>query len=113
MFFVILLVAFIIIILLIAQLNRSKHKRLIVTTVVMIMVGVTCRGYYEIIFSYSYTNNINKGIFSTLVNQSYIFTIGSVLLVISIPCTLFCLLSKPKKISELDKPLEENDDLYG
>lgn len=113
MFFVILFLAFAFILLLISQHRRSKHKKLITITVIMIMTGMICWGCHEINFSYSYQPNINKGMSTTLINQNYIFITGLVLLALSIPCTLICLLSKPKKLDEMDRPLEENDDLYG
>lgn len=113
MFFVILFLAFAFILLLLSQHRRSKHKKLITITISMMMIGMICWGYHEVIFSYSYQPNINKGISTTLIYQNYVFIIGLVLLALSIPCTLICLLSKPKKLDEMDRPLEENDDLYG
>lgn len=113
MFIAILFLAFIFILLLIFQHRRSRHKKLISVTIVMIMTGMICWGYHELDFSYSYKTNMNKGVFGALINQEYVFTIGMCLLILSIPCTLFCLLSKPKPLREIDKPLEENDDLYG
>lgn len=79
----------------------------------MMMAGTICWGYHEIYFSAGYPTNMNKGVFEVFVNQDYAFSIGMILLALSIPCMLFCLLSKPKELREMDKPLEENDDLYG
>lgn len=111
MFMVVLFLAFLFIILLISQYSRSRHKKLITVTICMIMIGMICWRYLEITFAYSYNANENKGVVTALINQYYIFLVGMFLLVLSIPCTLFCLLSKPQEQSELDKLLEDQDDL--
>lgn len=112
MFFACLFLAFAIILLLLFKHNRSKHKKLITITIIMIMAGMICWGYHDIAFTVGYPSYVHHNtVVDALINQPIAWTLGMVLLVLSIPSTLFCLLSKPQKIEEIDKLLEDQDDL--
>lgn len=112
MFFVCLFLAFAVILTLFLKHGRSKYKKLITLTVFMIMVGMTCWAYHDVNLQAGYYSNTYKSnVFNALINQPLVWTIGMSLLVLSIPCALFCILSKPKKIEEIDKLLEDQDDI--
>ncbi|CAI3923679.1 unnamed protein product [Commensalibacter communis] len=111
MFMVILFLAFIFIILLLSKYRRSSHKKLITVTIFMIMTGMICWGYTDLTFAVGASSGIGNGFFFALVDKTWAWTIGSGLLVLSVPSALFCLLSKPKILGEEDKLLEDNDDL--
>ncbi|EHD14621.1 hypothetical protein CIN_05530 [Commensalibacter intestini A911] len=78
----------------------------------MIMAGMTCWAYHDVNFQVGYFSVTYKSsAFNAVVNQPIVWTIGMSLLILSVPCTLFCMLSKPKKIEEIDKLLEDQDDI--
>lgn len=112
MFFVCLFLSFIIVIALLFKHGRSRHKGLVTLTIFMIMAGITCWAYHDVNLQAGYYSNAyNSNAFSAVINQPIIWTIGMILLILSVPCTLFCMLSKPKKIEEIDKLLEDQDDI--
>ncbi|MDI2113395.1 hypothetical protein [Commensalibacter nepenthis] len=113
MFMVILFLVFISIILLLVKHKRSRHKKLITIAIMMLMVGMICWGYTDLIFALAPSPKSGNGYFFALVNKSWVWTIGMGFLMLSVPITLFCLFSKPKMLDETEKLLEDNNDLYG
>lgn len=118
MFFVCLLLALFVILILIFKHARSKYKRLSTLTCFMIMAGMICWGYHDINLATGYPSTLyenkvvyNNKVIDAVVNEPLIDTIGMFLLILSIPCVLLCILSKPQKIEEIDKLLEDQDDI--
>lgn len=111
MFFVCLVLALFIILTLIFKHARSQHKILINVTIFMIMTGIMCWGYNDINLASGHPSPENNTVLDALINQPLVWTIGMSLLILSVPCALFCILSKPKKIEEIDKLLEDQDNI--
>lgn len=112
MFLICLLLALIVILILTFKHGRSKHKKLITVTVFMIMTGMVFWGYSDLSLVAGYPSVIHhNNVFNAVINEPIVWTIGMTLLILSIPCTLFCILSKPQKIEEIDKILEDQDDI--